>query len=153
MAKPREKQLWDKVSSNADWSRDDKRLLQAICIIVAEATKKPAKARKKSAEAGLPFGPQEVHKRLLASCSDHVNVATYDKASFGRLGKTLGRVSALCLADLDHLEGWINDGGVEFWQEKPTWTHVIKHIVDWIAQAREWGYENAGRADLESSIR
>lgn len=135
MAKRRHKQLWEKVESLTEWTAQERKLLQAICIIAAEATKKGAN---KKETPSLPFTPQELHQELLHSCNRVVNLTTYSNGSFGRLGRTLHGINGLCREDMTRLAGWMNDGGLDWWDEKPTWDHVVKHIVTWVAKAREW---------------
>lgn len=89
-------------------------------------------------EAKLPFSPAQLFNALEAGCPDRLTLRPYEQGSFGRLGKALGRIQGLEAADLDRLVGWINSGALAFWDRKPTWTHVVKHITNWIAQARAW---------------
>lgn len=148
----RDKQLWNLVK-DIGWDERDERLLKAMCVIVAAATAKKSTRKAADDPTKLPFGPGAVHLRLLNECSDHVNVATYDRRSFGRFGKTMGSISDLRAGDLDLLVGWLNSGAVDFWNDKPTWSNVMKHFPDWIGKAREWGGENGGTERLESRIR
>ncbi len=134
MAKRRKHQLWDLVKEQG-WTDSQEKMLRAICTIVAEATKRPSTARKPP-EAVLPFGPTEVHQRLLNEASEHVSVATYDGRSFGRLGKTLQSINDLQKDDLDKLIVWLQRGGVRHWDTPPNWDHCIKHFVSWLTQAR-----------------
>jgi hypothetical protein len=147
------KDLWSSVSELTEWSGRERLLLQAFCIIIAKAVSppKPRKRAKKAESPKLAFSPQELHQALLNDCPA-VNVSTYDKTSFGKLGKILQRVNDLTRQDLDSLVGWLNDGGVEWWNRKPVWDNVIDNIVKWIATAREWAEDNVGY-DGETSIR
>ena len=150
MGTRKEKVLWDSVKTLHPWSDSEKRILQGVCMLLAESTRKSPKA--KSMEA-LPFSPGALHKMLLEDCSDHVNVATFHSSSFGKLGRKLQGINGLCADDLDYLRQWIQGGALDFWTEPPTWDHVVTHVVKWIAQARHW-IEEMGPAETgESRIR
>ena len=120
-------------------------MLGAIAVMLDAAVKQPKVTRKKKDAVVLPFTLEVFYETLKDECSGHLNIDTYTGSSFGRLGKTLKAISPpIEEKDLDLLVSWIQSGGVDFWNEPPTWNHLIRNIVTWIAKAREYEYRGEG---------
>lgn len=154
MTTPRAKQFYELVKDKADWSAQEAKLLQAIAVMIAEATKKPTKKKKAASDSKLPFSPGEIHRRLFAECNAFTNFETYDSGSFGRLGRDLDRIRPKCTAeDVGYLVEWIKDGGIDHWCPLPTWKDACRHMPNWIARAREWAGSRPPDEERRSSVR
>lgn len=100
----------------------------------------------------MAFTPRQLFDALEQGCSDRLNLRPFNSSSFARLAKQLSSTSGLEEADLERLVGWINSGALGFWSSKPTWSHVCKHVTDWVAKARAWEAEggHGGATELGS---
>ena len=122
------------------------RMLKAFSLMLAEATK-PRAAAKKKAQPTLPFGPGELYDAMLERVSHKVGLEPYNKMWFGRMGKQLQNTVPLVKADMETFIGWIEAGGLDFFPEC-TFEHVIKHWATWIVKAR--GKEKISQSDAGS---
>jgi hypothetical protein len=108
-----------------------------ICLAAMLDEALPRTHRAKVTRLGpMAFTPKQLFDALEADCAHIVQLRPYAPGSFGRLGKMLGQTSGLEHDDLQRLVGWISSGGLSTWPTKPTWSHVCKHVLNWIAQAR-----------------
>ena len=115
------------------------KMLKAIALMLDEATKKPArKAATKDSGATLPFGPGELYEAVKARVPHIIACEPYSAAWFGRLGKVLKDSKGLKREDMDLLVAWIEGGALDFGNSW-SFSHVIKHFDNWIAQARNEG--------------
>ena len=122
----------------------EKKLLSAIALMVAEATKKPPAKKKKPKDAPkLPFGPGELYDDMLARVSDVVGLEPYNKQWFPRLGKAMQNTVGLVAEDKEIFVAWIEAGGLDFFEDV-TFEHVIKHWANWIAKARKGDMPQSG---------
>lgn len=113
-----------------------------------DAALPPSYAKPKPAPLNLAFTPSQLFDALEAGCSDRLNLRPYNSSTFARLAKDLAKTPGLEEADLERLVGWINSGALGFWSSKPTWSHVCRHVTNWIAQARTWE-ANGGQGATE----
>lgn len=113
---------------------DVKYLLRAIAAMIEH---RPPK--KKSAEPKLKVAPQFVYQTLVDKCSARMVLDTYNRTAFGRLGRTMQGISpAVTPEDVTHLANWVNAGNLSDFPVKPTFDHLVKHFVTWLARSREW---------------
>lgn len=124
---------------------NSKRLVAALAAMLDEALP-PTRKKQKSPldETVLPFTPKQVYDELEKHCADIIELKPYQQSSFGVLGRSLKRCQGLDAGDLSTVVGWIQSGGLSSWPTTPTWAHVTKHFVNWVAQARRDG----GRAKV-----
>lgn len=113
----------------------EERLLQAVALMLTEATKPASKAKKKKDEPVLPFGPKELYEACLERVPHVIGCEPYDRRWFGRMGKALQATSGLEREDLERFLGWVESGGLSFFSDC-TFEHVIKHWGTWIVKAR-----------------
>lgn len=86
----------------------------------------------------MPFTPTQLFDTLEAGCGERLNLRPYDGSTFAMLARKLAKCGSLTAEDPTTLVAWINAGNLDFWESKPTWNHVCKHVTNWIAQARAW---------------
>jgi hypothetical protein len=124
-----------------------KAIIEAVAAMIDYATAKPGQKprvpRDKDTIAKLPFGPRAVFDALEQSCSDVIQMRPYDSLSFGRLGKAMCGIQGLEADDLVRVVSWINSGGLATWPNQVTWSHVCRHLPNWIAYARAWEQKGA----------
>jgi len=115
------------------------KMMKAIALMLAEATKpKKKKAATKNEGATLAFGPGELYEACLARVPHIIACEPYDQRWFGRLGKVLQASKGLTADDLETLVAWIEGGALDFGSNW-SFSHVIKHFPNWMAQARQGG--------------
>lgn len=120
-----------------DFTPAQERLLEAWAKMLAEATKKPAakKAEKRASRPALPFTPEEFFEAVCDT--GKVACLPYDKNWFGRLGTKLHNLMPqLRREDMTALCEWLEDGGVSWMSEPPSFGMLIDKLPDWLARAR-----------------
>lgn len=114
-------------------SDPEERLILAIASMMEY--KKPKAAKK---EVTLAVGPQFVYNTFKAVCPDKLALDGYSSSDFGRLGKLMKTLSPPASPEeVEMVADWINDGGLSFWSNKPTFAHVAKHFGTWLICARD----------------
>ena len=110
----------------------------------------PVKSKAVKAPLDLPFTPSQLFDALEAGCGERLNLRPYDGSTFAQLARKLAKCGGLQATDPETLVAWINSGALSFWESKPTWNHVCKHVTNWIAQARAWEARggHAGASEL-----
>ena len=133
---PRVERIRAKVDS-LGFAGAELKLIQAFGEVL-NAALPPERAPAKAAEPPKGFHGGELHQYLLdQGCSDHIALGTYTTTSFIVLNNRLREISGLTKDDMYNLATWINSGGLSDWPVKPTWEHLVKHIVSWITKSRE----------------
>ncbi len=125
-----------------------KSMIKAIAVMIAVATqRKPGKVAGAPIPVDLlPYGPGAVFDSFEKHCGDIIQMRPYDVSSFGRLGRAMGRIAGLEVADLERVTGWVQSGGLKSWTIQPTWHHVTKNYPNWVAYARAWDAKGGSTA-------
>lgn len=117
-----------------------KSMIKAIAVMLAAATQRPSRQTRgvPIPVESLPFGPGAVFDSFEKHCADIIQLRPYETNTFGRLGRNLGLIAGLEVADLERVTAWVQSGGLNGWPAQPTWRHVVNNYANWVAYARAW---------------